>query len=270
MDEHDLTERQKELLALLPQDGATVGQIKLQDQLGWSDEYWAIRDSLEDKGLVKRGRGRGGTLSRVLQVPDVETVTIPVAEDAAIQGQSAADALRREGELYDPIARVLRGDWSRDRRTQPLEIEITAHQGARATGGRWSRPDLVWVSVRTFQFLPQKVLEVITFEVKPADAIDVLAVYEALAHRRAATHSYVVLDVPTDKAASVEEDIQAVRDVARSHGVGLIVFGDPEDYSTWEVLEDAQRVEPDPERLESFIDTQLSDMTKRSISQATR
>ena len=266
----DLSEQQQELFDLLPDDGGTVGQLKLQEQLDRGDEYWTIRDSLEDKGLVKRGRGRGGTLSRVVETPEVETVTIPVTEDDTTQGQIAVDVLRREAELYDPIADVLRGDWSRDRRVKPLEIEITAHQGARATGGRWSRPDLVWVSVRTFQFLPQKVLEIITFEVKPVDAIDVLAVYEALAHRRAATHSYVVLDVPSERAGALEEDIQAVRDVARSHGVGLIVFSDPNDYSSWEVLEEAQRVEPDPERLEAFIDTQLSDKAKRSISQATR
>ncbi|MFF1254657.1 hypothetical protein ACFVYC_19465 [Pseudarthrobacter sp. NPDC058329] len=247
-----------------------MGQLKLQDQLGWGDEYWAIRDGLEDMSLIRRGRGRGGTLSRVTESPEVETVSIPVDIDPTTQGEIAVNALRREAELYTPIAKVLGGDWSRDRRVRPLEIEVTAHQGARATGGRWSRPDLVWISVRTFQFLPQKVLEVITFEIKPVDAIDVLAVYEALAHRRAATHSYVVLDVPGDRAGALAEDIQAVRDVARSHGVGLIVFEDPEDYSTWDVLEEAQRVEPDPERLEAFIETQLSDGTKKSISQATR
>jgi hypothetical protein len=38
----------------------------------------------------------------------------------------------------------------------------------------------------------------------------------------------------------------------------VILFGDPGDYQTWEDREDAKRVEPDPERLNAFVSTQLS------------
>jgi len=50
--------------------------------------------------------------------------------------------------------------------------------------------------VRTYRYLPGKYMEVVTFEVKPFDAIDVKAVYEALAHLRSSTHAYVILHVP--------------------------------------------------------------------------
>jgi hypothetical protein len=34
----------------------------------------------------------------------------------------------------------------------------------RLTGGRWTRPDLVSVAVRTYRYLPGKHMEVVTFE----------------------------------------------------------------------------------------------------------
>jgi hypothetical protein len=151
-----------------------------------------------------------------------------------------------------------------------LAVEIIARQGRRSTGGTWSRPDLVSVEIRNFLYIPTKILEVTTFEVKPADAIDVQAVYEALAHRRASTHAFVVLHVPADQTAALDEAIQNVSAAARSHGVGVIAVADPGDYSTWEELERAERVEPDPERLNQFIETQLPDRVKNKIARDLR
>jgi hypothetical protein len=267
-----LTGEESALYAVVPPDGATVGNQRAQETLGWTDDvYWRVRDSLVDRGLISRGRGRGGTLRRVIESPPADVITVPV--DIGRPDEAAAnivESIRREEELYEPMSAVLRGDWVKDRRTNPIAVELTARQGRRATGGTWSRPDLVSVEIKTFEYVPGKFLEVVTFEIKPSDAIDVQAVYEALAHRRAATHAYVLLHVPGAAAASLEDAIQNVRLVARSHGIGVVIAADPSDYSTWEELEEAQRVEPDPERLNSFIDTQLSDKLKRRIARALR
>jgi hypothetical protein len=134
----------------------------------------------------------------------------------------------------------------------------------------WSRPDLVSVEVRTFAYVPGKYLEIATFEVKAANAINVQAVYEALAHRRSATHSYVLLHVPTGQADQLEDATNDVAEAARAHGIGVITVGDPEDYDTWEDREEARRVEPDPERLNTFVATQLSDTTRDLISRRLR
>lgn len=163
---------------------------------------------------------------------------------------------------------VLRNDWAKDRRANFLSVENTARQGRQPTGGTWSRPDLVTVGIKTYAYVPGKFLELTTFEVKPADVVNVQAVYEALAHRRSAIHSYVLLHVPSTSAASLRETIDDVRGVARSHGIGLIVAGNAADYTTWEELEEAVRVEPDPDRLDTFVATQLSDLTKRARSLA--
>ncbi len=266
----DLTDDEQSLLNVVPLEGGTIGNQRAQDALAWDDDrYWAARDGLVDKGLVARGRGRGGTIRRVIN--DVAVGDGAPSEQPQPSKNIVEEVIRREVELYEPMATVLRGDWAKDRRIVGLlSVEIIANQGRRSTGGTWSRPDLVSVETRTFEYVPGKFLEVTTFEVKPTDAIDVQAVYEALAHRRAATRSYVVLHVPAHQLAALEETIKAVSLVARSHGIGVITASDPADYSTWEELEEALRVEPDPERLNEFIETQLSASLKKRIARALR
>jgi hypothetical protein len=61
------------------------------------------------------------------------------------------------------------------RRATPRRGTLRAERGSKVTGGRWTRPDLVSVALRTYRYLPGKYLEVVTFEVKAADAITVTA-----------------------------------------------------------------------------------------------
>lgn len=263
------------LYAALPADGTTTSNPTLQRRLGWdSDRYFRSRDALVDMGLVVRGRGRGGVVRRVLADKAIEERTVKVVVDAGADPLTTAAtveaAIKNELDLYEPMQRVIKTDWAKDHRREPLAVEITALQGRRATGGTWSRPDIVSVEVRTFAFVPGKYLEVTTFEVKAAYSIDVQAVYEALAHRRAATHSYVLLHVPNDQADALEDAVADVAEAARGHGVGVVTAGDPDDYNTWEEREEARRVEPDPERLNAFVATQLGDSTRDLISRRLR
>ena len=122
--------------------------------------------------------------------------------------------------------------------------------------------------MRTYRYLPGKYMEVVTFEVKPFDAIDVTAVYEALAHLRSATHAYVIFHVPDGQDESAKLTIEETCHVGRSHGVGVIVMGDPADWDTWEEREEARRVEPDPQRLDEFIAVQLSPEAHDRIARA--
>ena len=273
MTSSDLSADEASLFTLVPKDGSTVGNIAAQRKLKWGDEqYWRVRDALVDRGLLAVGRGRGGTIRRVIDTPQTEVVSVAVAPgvDATAAVAIAEAVIRREEELYEPISSVLKGDWARDRRSNLLSVEVIARQGRRATGGTWSRPDLVSVEVRNLLYYPTKILEVITFEVKPADAIDVQAVYEALAHRRASTRAYVLLHVPDKQAKAYQEAVEAVCAVARTHGVGVVTFSDPADYNTWEERERAERVEPDPERMNQFIETQLPDPVKNRIARDLR
>jgi hypothetical protein len=187
--------------------------------------------------------------------------------EAELVGEAALASVR-EVELYPAIRDTLETFWAKERQIGPLAMEITAAQGRRITGGRWTRPDLVSVAVRTYCYLPGKYMEVVTFEVKPFDAIDVTAVYEALAHLRSATHAYVIFHVPVEQEETVQETVEETCHVARVHGVGLIVMSDPADFATWEEKEEARRSEPDPQRLDEFIAVQLSQDAHDRIARA--
>jgi hypothetical protein len=56
----------------------------------------------------------------------------------------------------------------------------------------------------------------------------------------------------------------------RAHGIGVITAADPDDYDTWEDREEARRTEPDPERLNTFVATQLNYSTRDLISRRLR
>lgn len=267
-DEEELNSDEGVFLAAVP-DGDTISNPALQSTLGWDTErYFAVRDRLEDQGLIARGRGRGGTVRKVSADEPGPVVTVP-AEDVETPEDVQA-VIQRETDLYEPMRDVIRHDWARDRRAEPLSVGITTQQGRRETGGIWSRPDIVSVEVRTFPWVPGKFIELETFEIKPHTAITVQAVYEALAHRRSATRSYVLLHVPVELESELESSVADVAELARLHGIGVVVAADPGDYKTWEEREAATRVEPDPERLNSFIATQVPASARDGIARRLR
>ncbi len=253
------------LLNAVPADGSAVGNIALIRRLNWSEKrYWYARDYLLEAGVLVRAKGGGGAVRRA-QVDDSTTA----AESAEAESiGKAVLANTHESQLYCPIRETLMASWAKERKIKPLAVEITASQGSKATGGRWTRPDMVSVAIRAYHYLPGKYLEVVTFEVKPSDSITVTAVYEALAHLRSATHAYVIYHVPNNIAETVQPAIDEARRVGRAHGVGVITMSDPTNWETWNELEEARRVEPDPERLNEFIAVQLGRDAREEIAQA--
>ncbi|WP_441290383.1 TIR domain-containing protein [Sorangium sp. KYC3313] len=60
-----LSRQEKKFLSLIPEDGSTINNRVLREQLGWNDEKYAqVRDQLVERGLVVRGPGPGGTVRR--------------------------------------------------------------------------------------------------------------------------------------------------------------------------------------------------------------
>lgn len=250
---------QDQLIAKLRDaDGGHSGNISLQRALGWDDGlYWPVRDRLVDLGMLTRQRGKGGA---------VVLVEVGSPEQPSLVAPTDSQVAPEERDLYDPVAGVLRGDWARDNRFKQQLVEVTASQGRRNTGGTWTRPDIVVAAIRLFQFLPGKFFDLISFEIKPSWSINVTAVYEALAHRRSATQSYVWFHCPADQQENQKENLDRITEEAKRHGVGMIVATTPVDYATWDVRVEAMRIEPDPEFLNEFIGLQLSDGAKVDLA----
>lgn len=235
--------------------GESMGNTTLLAKLQWPDaQYWAIKSRLLDQGKVQKGRGRGGASLRLFQFDDEKTpVDLPVV---VVTPSTEYDDERK---LYVPVEDVLVGGWLKERGFDRFLVERTSSQGGRATGGAWSRPDLTIVGYQTFPYLPGKYLDVVTFEIKPEWDISVKAVYEALSHRRGATRCYVVLHMPT------EREIDDVLSEAKKFGVGVITISSFTGMGNWIEEVEAERIEPDPERLNNFLAVQIGEANRQEI-----
>lgn len=255
----DLKARQDEFLALVP-DVNGIGNKALKKALRvnfvrgyWTDDmYWTIQNSLVDRGDLKRAKGNGGSVRRADQSNEL---TDKIVID-----------YKTERELYDPIVAVLENVWAKDQGFDDCHVLKIADGGSKYTNGKWTRPDIVAVGCKTFSYVPGKHLDVITFEVKPANAIDISGVYEALAHRRAASRSYLIVHIPT-AADLCRFNATDIVEEAGKFGIGVIVAEDPTNYYTWDFKLEAQRIEPDPYKLNDFIAQQVSAELKEKIEE---
>lgn len=246
------------MLAAIPVDGAPIGNKALQGRLGWTaNKYWKVRDDLIDAGVIEKGRGQGGSVRRVID---------PELDDPSSVDPDKVDAeYEAEKHLYPPIESVLRGDWAKDERLTRFVVEVTAHQGRRQTGGKWTRPDLTVLSHRRFPLTNQMVFDVTTFEVKRAGDWDVTAIYEASAHSARATYSYAILHHKGPITDKLSQLLERCKSEAARLGVGIIITSAPADYAQWDFIIDAVRQTPVPEELENFIATQITDDGKEVV-----
>ncbi|MFM2056280.1 MAG: hypothetical protein RLY71_665 [Pseudomonadota bacterium] len=267
----EIMDKQTRLLNLVPATG-TISNKLLRQKLGttWSEAmYWAIRNMLIEQGKLEKGTGKGGSVRKVTGTTSADTEILRAASattnSTPTEAPQSAPDYAKENNLYHPIATVLRNQWSKDQGYDDSLFEITAQQGSRPTG-KWTRPDITAVGYKTFPYLPGRHLDVITFEIKTFLNTDITAAYEALAHRRAATKSYIVAHLPSEKREPSSEILLAIQEESRRLGLGLILIdGDPSDYEAWEQILEATRIEPDPSKLNEFIAQQTTNELKEQI-----
>jgi len=280
MDATKKIEYRKLLLNLVPESGENIGNVTLRETLQTkvkasgdelSDEdYWLLRDSLIDEGLLEQGRGRGGSVHRVLT--EVSAPALPPTSGGIELAKGALAetvpevAAKKEADLYEPFQLAIINGYTKDNRIKRFISEVTAQQGRRVTGGKWTRPDLTLVAVRTYTFTtPSKRLEVISFEVKPDLDSALEGVYEALAHSAFAHRSYLAVDIREFKGPNAEiPDDRIVQECTR-HGIGYIAFTDVSVYDTYEVVCTAKLNEPDPYDVDNFVRTQISSAKQEEI-----
>ncbi|WNG23867.1 hypothetical protein F0U62_07375 [Cystobacter fuscus] len=245
----------EKFLSTLDEMGGSSGNYALMQQLGWpGDKYWKIRDELVDSGQITVGKGRGGSVQRVV----IKKSQSKKKEPAPVAAPT------KEEDLYPYIEKVLNQDWAKHERLTDHVIEITARQGSRRTGGTWTRPDIVVVSKKRFAYVPGELFDVWTFEIKQANGIDITGIFEAAAHAKRATRSYAMFEVP-EESEELGELLGRCDEEAARLNVGFITFTEASDFSTWDIRIPAPRLETDPEMLEDFIAEQLSEKSKDRI-----
>lgn len=237
-----LSPKAKRILELIPQEGS-IGNTRLRARLGMSvEEYMTSRKDLLTAGLIEKGKGRGGSVSRTSKGLGA---FVPLSKKTLVAKESDLYAPLKDGYAEKVLPEGADFHYSR----------ITAFLAGKEKTGMWSRPDVTYIQVTDYPNLPTPIVEVTSFEVKPHDAVSLAGVYEAAAHSRWAHNCYLVVEA-VSKEEAVKDD---VTNECERLGVGLLtMFKEPEGYQFAEKLEPKTQ-DPNPELLDDFLDKVFSD-----------
>ena len=213
-------------------------------------DYWEVRNTLIENGTIAPGRGKGGSVYRLNTAPSATAVEVAPAVS--------------EASLYEPFQKMLNDTWGKANGYKDFVTETTAAGGRRLTGGKWTRPDLVLIAVTRFPFIPGKVLDLVTFEIKPTNSYGIEGVYETASHSVYAHKSYLALHVPTGMKIDVAIVERFERECERFK-IGLMTFSNPQDWSTFESIVDAGRNNPEPLATSGFIASQINKENQNRI-----
>jgi hypothetical protein len=242
-------------------------------QNAWLNRVAWTRNELVTKGQVdKSARGiwkitEKGRVRLMLEWPNYISPTltqlVPTKQEGAQEITSSSvtsdlHLVRTEDELYKPLKMWLDKTWGEQSRKEGNEFwsQITASQSRR---GRWSRPDITSVEISRFELLPQKDVEISTFEVKRAsDALNLASVYEAASHQRWGHYAYLVIEQPAHDPREVSYGFDSnYLNELRRFGVGLLgMYWNPaEGQYSIETLLDVlpARQHPDPRDVDKML-----------------
>jgi hypothetical protein len=229
------------MTALKKEGGATgnVGNVRLRGILDWDEDlYWKVQGRLIESGLIVPGKGKGGS--------------VRLTEAQGAVPPPAAIPSAKESGLYAPLKAAIESKWIQRFGFDDVRVEETHSQGKKDTGGTFTRPDITAAGIKRYIYLSKR-LEIVTFEVKRADMITITAILEAIAHREAAHRSYVIYPISRSKFEEASE-ADRITELGQKYGIGIILAENPKEVESWEILLDALRHEPDPARLDRFID----------------
>lgn len=248
-----------ELLEKLKELNGKAGNKSLRTSLGWAEErYWNAHGRALDQGLAVAGRGKGGS---IIITPSLQLVS----ESETIQSVQVENS---EISLYPAAQLTIEKSWAKSQSYDEYIVEVTALRGRAPTGGKWTRPDVAVLGTRAFPYLPQRLFDIVTFEIKPKGQATVEGIFEALSHQQFASRAYCVFHV--DLAAEEVfqdkyDDSGRILATARKHGIGVIVATNMADWETWDELLSADRANPDPEQVNRFIATGFSQEAREKI-----
>ena len=215
--------------------------------------YYEAEQELVDEGHIERCRGCKGGI-KLVQRGDSQSQIDPESSDSTAEESSSG-----ERGHYEPVLEQIKKHWMEERSVKNVYGAVTAYQGRRDTGGRWSRPDIILCTVSEWIFSPRPEGEVRTIEVKLFDGLDIIGVYEALAHKSCSHYSYLmIVDFPKEGLNSDQkQDFDKIMAAADRHGIGIITVPDSNDWSTWEFLLEPTRSDAAPQQINDFLYNQF-------------
>jgi hypothetical protein len=240
--------QKKKFLAKLKELNGKCGNTQLRRELRWSEsEYWRIHAWLIEDGYVAPGKGKGGSV--ILQSTE----------------ESEPREKKKEDDHYNDIRNVLQNEFLKEQGYEESIVEVCARLGRRDTGGRWSRPDLLAFGIRRFKYIPEKTAELISFEVKTKDSIDVTSFYEALAHNNRTSRSYLLFCDCTAEQFRKHPQAERIEAECEKHGIGLICIEKTKEFGAWDILLVARKAREYSSEIEQAIDDLMPDRIRQKI-----
>ena len=227
-----------------------VKKLDLQFSGDGYKNYKDAEQDLVDEKRIERRPGRGGGIY-LLQEDDSQSQTDHESSDS-----TAEESPSGERGHYKPVLQQIKKHWTEEQSVKHVYGAVTASQGARKTGGRWSRPDITLCTVSEWIFSSRPEGEVRTIEVKLFDdKLDIIGVYEALAHKSRSHYSYLmIVDFPEEELNSDQkQDFDKIMVAAASHGIGIITVPNSNDWSTWEFILEPTRSDADHQEINQFL-----------------
>ena len=236
------------LLQILPQDGSRMSNHEARTLLGRAVEeqigravYFEVVALLEQSGLIRRARGRGGAVARIH--PQRAHSEIP--EPTLLEGQ-LMPSLQRYLELRF---------WRRLNLPDDAYWAVVDTSAGGAQNGQWRRCDFTGIAIAPRAVLHGSDVELYTFELKAESGGNVHAVHEAHAQTRGSNYGYLVWHVPN--LSRVQQRLDSVEQECQRMGVGLILFRDPQDLDSWDHKMPAARQPTDDSQIDHFLATRL-------------
>lgn len=234
------------LLHILPHDGSQVPNATARTLLGQAVErpitgeiYFEVLELLENRGQIKRGRGRGGAVRRVEEVH----------EPAALPSLS-------EKQLMPSLQRYLElRFWRRLQLSDDAYWTVIDTSMGGVRNGQWRRGDFTGVAVAPRAVLRGTDVELHTFELKAESSGNIDATHEAHAQTRGSHYGYLVWHLPDP--AKHQRRLDLIESECQRLGIGLIVFSDPQDLDTWERKVLASRQPTHDKEIDEFLKTRL-------------
>lgn len=193
-----------------PQDEAAKSQALREHNIRNTQEYHGTTIEYLKDWVIFRAVKEELSLQ---SYPQVNVILWDAYASRGEKEQPRRQTNQREKGLYDPIAARLKE--TRGSGKEYFWVKVTAYQNRR---GQWSRPDITSIEVDWFDNLPQKYVQVTSYEVKKRGSYDLSSVYEAAAHQRYAHKTFLVIEVESNEE-SIEDDVE--REAARL-GVGVM------------------------------------------------
>jgi hypothetical protein len=261
MDMPSLSGDAQHLYDLLPESGRIVNQTAL-NLTGWEKEKLKkAKFELRDKGYIEILQSFGGPFGKIYK-PLIELSNGKVF---------ASD----EKELYVPFKKYIEKTFLPDdfiKGRDLFEVVVSGNKRPKDSG-RWEIPDIISISLKKYKYLPDFVINTISYEIKPeSTAFDVNGIFEAISHSKFGSQTYYCFEQAKEEDYFDNDKYIRIEQEAKVHGIGLIQiwFIDKEKTEIdGKIILEAKQMKYDPSTLSAFIEKFFPEEVKNSLIQKT-